>query len=66
MRSILLNITVACVALCAAFSYSGYYCLNSGEPDIAEGLLLTFAIPFALAAFVALAGFAATPQEREL
>lgn len=63
MRAILLNITVACVAACAAFTYAGIYCGNSGEPDLADGLLLTFAIPFALGAFIALAGFAATPQE---
>lgn len=63
MRSILLNITVALVALTVGFAYSGFYCLNSGEPDIAEGLLMTFAVPFALGAFIALAGFAATPVE---
>lgn len=63
MRSILLNITIACVAFAAAFAYSGYYCLNSGEPDIAEGLLMTFAIPFALGAFIALTGLAATPRD---
>ena len=62
MRAILLNVTVACVSICAAFTYAGYYCLNSGESDIAEGLLMTFAIPFALGAFIALAGFAATPR----
>jgi drug/metabolite transporter (DMT)-like permease len=64
MRSLLINITLVLTALAAAFAYSGYYCLNSGEPDLADGLIMTFAIPFALGAFIALAGVAATPRER--
>lgn len=62
MRSILINITIALVALGAAFAYSGFYCLNSGEPDLAEGLLMTFAVPFFIGAFISLTGVAATPR----
>lgn len=63
MRNILLIITVALVCMSASFAYAGFYCGNSGEPDLAEGLIMTFSIPFALGAFIALAGFAATPVE---
>lgn len=62
MRSILINITIALVALAAAFAYSGFYCLNSGEPDLAEGLLMTFAVPLFIGAFISLTGVAATPR----
>jgi hypothetical protein len=63
MRNFLLILTVALVTMSATFSYSAFYCLNSGESDIANGLIMTFAIPAAIGAFIALCGFAATPVE---
>lgn len=61
MRSILINITIAFTVAALAFFYAGYYCLNSGEPDLAEGLIMTFGVPLSLGAFSFLCGVAATP-----
>lgn len=63
MRMILLLATVALVTMSATFSYAAFYCVNSGESDIANGLLMTFAIPAGIAAFIALCCYAATPVE---
>jgi hypothetical protein len=64
MRLILLLATVALVTMSATFAYAGFYCLNSGESDIANGLIMTFSIPAGIGAFIALCGYAATPAER--
>lgn len=65
MRNKLITIALICTSLAIAFIYSGYYCLNSGEPDLAEGLIMTFGVPFFIGAFIALCGVAATPVGSE-
>lgn len=62
IKYMLLIATIVCIAASLTFGYAGYYCLNSGEPDLAEGLWLTFAIPAFVAGFVTLAIHAIIPE----
>lgn len=36
MRSLLMFVTIAALAMAFTFAWTGYICLNSGEPDFTE------------------------------